>query len=351
MQTTFAGAIAASLMLYSAVSTADCQRPRPGFDVPDGTSTTEQDLVSVQPQLAKFADEVRDYLRCLNGEASQRAIGKDEAGRAELARTYQASYQEAATELKGMADCYAAQLRNFKDSGGGQQRRAADCSTFIAAAQFAGRGRGPATELVVEASGRTVELPAGSWLYYLVRDDAPRRCSSSDPDAQCVYRAVHVRNDSNEVLECSAELTYEGADSEGRATVTSRRLVSERGTYVIVESFARQGVNAQTFDAQCTPRAKLPPLDTPAQCKYEVVQPVAVGDYYPQAARDAVEEGPVVVEFTASPKAARPTDVRAVASSLYPSLDEAAVRAVSDMVVRSSCGKARYRLKLNFQLE
>jgi hypothetical protein len=43
--------------------------------------------------------------------------------------------------------------------------------------------------------------------------------------------------------------------------------------------------------------------------------------------------------------------VRAVAGSMYQRLDEAAVKAVGDMVMSSTCGKARYRLKLNFQLD
>jgi TonB family protein len=82
-----------------------------------------------------------------------------------------------------------------------------------------------------------------------------------------------------------------------------------------------------------------------------VVQPVSISDYYPPASQEAGEEGPVVVEFTVTPKPGRPTDVRAVAGSMYQRLDEAAVKAVGDMVMSSTCGKARYRLKLNFQLD
>jgi TonB family protein len=127
-------------------------------------------------------------------------------------------------------------------------------------------------------------------------------------------------------------------------------LVPERSNYVVVDSLAKQGVDAQTFDAQCSVRAKLPPLNTPAHCKYEVVQPVAISDYYPDASRTAAEEGPVIVEFTLAGKAGRPTQVRAVAGSLFESLDQAAVKAVSDMVMSSNCKKSRYRLKLSFQL-
>ncbi len=65
---------------------------------------------------------------------------------------------------------------------------------------------------------------------------------------------------------------------------------------------------AQTFDAACKVRPKLPALDTPANCKYEVVKPISIADYYPAASQEADEEGPVVVEFTLTGKAARPTE-------------------------------------------
>lgn len=347
-KTTIARFIATLLLLHGAAVLADCQRPRPAFEVPEGSSAAEPDMAAAQKSLVGFADQVREYLRCLNGETSQKSIGKDEAARQEIAKAHLAAHQTAADELAGLAECYNEQLKSFKSSGGGTQKRAADCSSFIAAAaNRATQNKTSPTELVVESSGRTVELPGGSWLFYLVRDDSARRCAQE----ACLYRAVHVRNDSDEVLECTAEITYEGTDVTGKPTASSKALVSERATYVVVESLAKQGVNAQTFDAVCTPRAKLPPLDTPANCKYQVVQPVTISDYYPQAAREAGEEGPVTVEFTLSNKPGKPSDVRAVAGSMFAALDQAAVKAVGDMVMSSNCAKARYRLKLNFQLE
>jgi TonB family protein len=342
------GLIAAWLFLHMTQALAECPRPRPAFEIPDGTSVAQQDITAVQPQLVAFATQVREYLRCLNGEASQQSIGKEEAVRQQLAQAHLAAHQQAADELTGLVECYNAQMQSFKSSGGGTQKKPADCASFISAATKRARPNTPAmSQLVVESSGRTSEIPGGSWLFYLVRDESMRRCAQQE----CLYRAIHVRNDSDDVLECKAEIAYEGTDIEGKPTAHSQALVSERTTYVVLESLAKQGTNAQTFDATCKPRAKLPPLDTPAGCKYEVVQPVAIGDYYPQAAREAGEEGPVTVEFTLAKKPGKPSDVRAVASSMFDSLDQAAVKAVSDMVMSSSCGKARYRLKLSFQLE
>jgi TonB family protein len=352
---TFVRIIIAGLLLsQSAAALADCTRPRPTFSIPEGASASEKELAAANTALTEFGSKVRDYLYCLNGETSQKSVGKEQAAREEIGKAYVAAYNEAANELKGLAACYNTQREIFKSTGGGTKAKAADCSSHITAAanQVSGARPPTTTELTVEASGRTTEIPGGgSWLYYLARDLRPRRCSAQQGAEECLYRAVHVRNDSDETLECQGEITYAGTDSKGRRSVASRLLVTSRGTYLLVESLAKQGVDAETFDAQCKVRPKLPPLDTPADCKYEVVKPISIADYYPAASQDAGEEGPVVVEFSLSGKAARPTDIRAVSSSMYPHLDEAAVKAVGDMVMSSSCGKARYRLKLSFQLQ
>lgn len=345
---TVAVLLAAFALLFSVASLADCARPRPSFEISDGSSATEKDMTTLQGQLVAFADQVREYLRCLNGEMSQKSVGKDEATRTALDKAHLTAHNDAANELGGLADCYAAQVETFKKSGGGTQKRAADCSTYIKEAASRKRGGPIMNNLVVEASGTSIDIPGGSWLYYLVRDDTPRRCTDA---AGCLYRGLHVRNDSDSTLECSGQITYEGADVAGNATTRARALVPERSTYVVLDSLSKQGVNAKTFDMDCKPRAKLPPLATAANCKYEVIKPIAIGDYYPATARQGGEEGPVVVEFTVDGKNTRPTDVKAVASSLFESLDQAAVKAVSDMVMSSNCPKARYRLKLSFQLE
>jgi TonB family protein len=345
--------IAGLAVVAGSEALADCPRPRPTFQVPEGGSATDKDMVAANTELAAFGGKVRDYLYCLNGDISQKSVGKDQAAREELARGHVTAHQEAVNELRGLATCYKTQLEIFKSTGGGKQSKPADCSSYIAAAaQNRADGGGPATtELTVEASGHTFEIPGGNWLYYLVRDDKPRRCGSQQPADECLYRAVHVRNDSDDVLECKGEISYAGTDSKGQTTTHGQALVSERTTFIVVESLAKRGTDAESFEARCTPRPKLAALNTPANCKYEVVKPISISDYYPPASQEAGEEGPVVVEFTLSGKAARPTDVRAVAGSMYERLDQAAVKAVSDMVMSSSCGKARYRLKLSFQLQ
>lgn len=353
MRTIVMATLVGWLLVPTTAALADCPRPRPTFQIPEGGSATAKDMAAANEELGAFGSKVRDYLYCLGGEVSQKSVGKEPAAREELQRAHVAAHEEAANELRGLVTCYKTQREIFESTGGGKQSKPADCSPYIAAAaQSVQNNDAVATmQLTVESSGHTFQLAGGSWLYYLVRDDRPRRCSQQQAAEECLYRAVHVRNDSDDVLECRGEITYAGTDSKGEVTARGQQLVSERAIFVVVESLAKQGIDAESFEARCTARPKLPALNTPANCKYEVIKPVSISDYYPPPSQDAGEEGPVIVEFSLSGKAARPTDVRVVAGSMYERLDQAAVKAVGDMVMSSSCGKSRYRLKLNFQLQ
>src|SRR5690606_22292618 len=77
----------AVLFLFShGTALAECTRPRPDFQIPEGSGASEQELTALQGKLIGFAEEVREYLRCLNGDLGQRSIGKDEATRAKIAQ-------------------------------------------------------------------------------------------------------------------------------------------------------------------------------------------------------------------------------------------------------------------------
>ncbi len=327
---------------------ADCTRPRPAFEVPDGKTANAEQMAAAQKQVVGFADAVSKYVGCLQGELGQKSIGKEDAEKAKLNETYAAAHNAAADEVSGLANCFNEQLDTFKTSGGGTSVKPADCSKHLAAAANRTATTPTAEQMVIESSGHRFDLPSGSWLYLLARDDHSRACGNG---LQCLYRAVVVVNESDETLECKGQITYDGADIAGNVKAQAQALVVPRSSQVVAGSLAKDDTSASVFDAVCTPRAKLPPLDTPANCKYEVVKPVAIADYYPAASRTAGEEGPVTVEFTLAGKASNPTNVRAVASSMFPALDQAAVKAVSEMVMRSNCPKATYRLKLSFKLD
>ncbi|GFE81629.1 hypothetical protein GCM10011487_36290 [Steroidobacter agaridevorans] len=344
--------LVAALPLGSAY--AACTRPNFKITVPDGAAATEAEMKTAAQTLVKLDQEMGEYLRCIKGDASQATVGKDEATRQKLVQEYVDSHNATTDELAGLAACYNAQVEAFQKTKGGAGGKTADCSSHMAAAKNRTPGPAPGgtpmpSNIVKEADGYSFELQGGAWSYTLIRDDTPRYCG--DSEKHCVRRTVFVTNGSEQELECKAYIKYEGADAKGNAQPEAQAVVLRKSVRAVIASMAHQGVNAATFEASCKPRPPLPPLDTQAGCKYEVVKPVNISDFYPPEAREADEQGPVVVEFTVPGKAASPTDIKVIASSLSPRLDQGAVQAVGAMIMSSQCKNQRYRLRLNFQLE
>jgi TonB family protein len=342
--------------LLGATAEAACTRPEAKFTIPDGATATEAEMKTSTQALLQLDRDVGEYLRCIKGETSQATVGKDQATREKLLQDYVASHNTVTDQLAGMADCFNAQLETFRKGKGGAGGKSADCSSFMAAAKNrtpapAPGGTPAPSSIVKEADGYSTELASGAWSYTLIRDETPRYCGEQKPDKQCVRRTVFVTNGSDEELECKAYIKYDGADAQGRAQVDAQAVVLKKTIRAVVASLAEAGVSASTFEATCKQRTPLPPLSTDAKCKYEVVKPVNIADFYPPEARRLDEQGPVVVEFTVPGKAASPTDVKVAASSLSARLDEGAVKAVSAMIMSSACKNQRYRLRLNFQLE
>jgi TonB family protein len=349
-------AVTSIALLFGATAEAACTRPEAKFTVPDGASATEEEMKTATQALLKLDREVGEYLRCIKGDTSQATVGKDQATREQLLKDYVASHNAAADQLAGLADCFNAQLETFRKTKGGAGGKTADCASFMAAAKDRTPAPAPGgtpvpSSIVKEADGYSTELPSGAWSYTLIRDETPRSCGEQKPGKQCVRRTVFVTNGSDEELECKAYIKYEGTDSEGRPQTDAQAVVLKKTIRAVVVSLAETGVNASTFEATCKQRAPLPPLSTDAKCKYEVVKPVNISDFYPPEAQRLDEQGPVTVEFTVPGKAAGPTEVKVVSSSLSARLDEAAVKAVSAMIMSSACKNQRYRLRLNFQLE
>jgi TonB family protein len=344
---------AASLPLGSAY--AACTRPNFKITIPEGASATEEEMKAATQTLLKLDQDMGEYLRCIKGEASQSTVGKDEATRQKLLQGYVDSHNSTTDELAGLAACFNAQVEVFKKTKGGAGGKTADCTTHMADAKKrtpapAAGGTPMPSNIVKEADGYSFELQGGSWSYTLIRDDTPRYCGEKG-DRHCVRRTVFVSNGSDEELECKAYIKYDGTDAKGNAQPQAQAVVLKKTIRAVLASMAEQGVSAGTFEATCKPRPPMPPLNTEAGCKYEVVKPVNISDFYPPDARQADEQGPVVVEFTVPGKASSPTDVKVVASSLSPRLDQGAVQAVGAMIMSSTCKNQRYRLRLNFQLE
>lgn len=346
----------AAVVLPLGAAQAECPRPDAKMTIPDGASATEAEMKAATEALLKLDQEVGEYLRCIKGETSQATVGKDAQTREKILQEYVDSHNSMSDQLAGLAACFNANLESYRSTKGGAGGKTADCSTHMAAAKDRTRGPAPGgtpgpSSLVKEADGHSFELEGGAWSYTLIRDETPRSCGENAADKVCVKRTVFVTNGSNQELECKAYIKYEGTDAKGREQTEAQAVVSKQTLRAVVGSLAERGVNASTFEAICTPRPPLPPLHTKDGCRYEVVKPVNISDFYPQESRQLDEQGPVVVEFTVPGKAAGPTNVKVIASSLSPRLDQGAVQAVSAMIMSSECKNQRYRLRLNFQLE
>lgn len=334
---------------------ADCTRPSTKIGIPDGAAATEEEMKTATQAILKLDQEAGEYLRCIKGDTSQATVGKDEPTRTKLLEGYVASHNSMTDELAGLAACYNAQLETFRSTKGGAGGKTADCTSHMAAAKVrtappAPGGTPAPSSIVREADGHSFELQGGAWAYTLIRDDTPRYCGDK-ADKQCVKRTVFVTNGSEQDLECKAYIKYDGLDSKGNPQTEAQAVVLKKTVRAVVASLAEKGLSAATFEADCKVRAPLPPLKTEASCKYEVVKPVNISDFYPAESRQLDEQGPVVVEFSVPGKAASPADIKVVASSLSPRLDQGAIDAVGAMIMSSPCKNQRYRLRLNFQLE
>lgn len=343
-------------LLLAGTAHAACTRPNIKITIPDGAAATEEEMKTAAQTLLKLDQEVGEYLRCIKGDTSQATVGKDEQAREKLMQEYVASHNSATDELAGLAACFNAQLGTYRNTKGGAGGKTADCASHMAAAKNrtpapAPGGTPAPSPFVKEADGYSFELQGGSWSYTLIRDETPRNCGEKQSGKPCLKRTVFVTNGSDVELECKAYIKYEGVDAQGRGQTEAQAVVLKKTIRAVVGSLAEQGVNAATFEATCTPRPPLPPLNTEANCKYEVVKPVNISDFYPPESRQLDEQGPVVVEFTVPGKAASPTDIKVVASSLSARLDQGAAQAVGAMIMSSACKNQRYRLRLNFQLE
>lgn len=345
--------LVAALPLSSAY--AACTRPDFKVTIPDGAAATEAEMKTAAQALVKLDQDMGEYLRCIKGDMSQATVGKDETTREKLLQEYVDSHNSTTDELAGLAACYNVQVEAFRKTKGGAGGKTADCTTQMAEAKKRTTAPAPGgtplpSNIVKEADGYSFELQGGAWSYTLVRDDTPRYCGEK-VDKRCVRRTVFVTNGSDQELECKAYIKYEGTDAKGNAQPEAQAVVLKKTVRAVIASMAEQGTSAATFEASCKPRPPMPPLNTQAGCKYEVVKPVNISDFYPKDAREADEQGPVVVEFTVPGKAGSPTDIKVVASSLSPRLDQGAVQAVGAMIMSSQCKSQRYRLRLNFQLE
>lgn len=195
-------------------------------------------------------------------------------------------------------------------------------------------------------------LRSGAWSYHVLRGGGAWWCSIMD--APSMTYVVVVDNRSDETLDCSISLTTL------KPTYVNDQIVDRKQVYEntpVIEPHGRQtGVTLCTSDetfesatATCAIRPPPLPWNVPEGCSYSVVRDAAVD--YPPSARRHAEQAPVYVSFSLAEREGRPKEVAIASSSGYDRLDEAALRQVKMMKMRTTCPGVHYRMRLWFSLD
>jgi hypothetical protein len=100
-------ALAAGLFVLPAL--ADCTAPVAPTKVPDGASAPEAEMVAAMQTLKRYDADVNTYVKCLEFEAKQNRLSKDEQSR---------RHNAAMDSLTAIAAKFNEQVRVFKAKSG-----------------------------------------------------------------------------------------------------------------------------------------------------------------------------------------------------------------------------------------
>jgi hypothetical protein len=95
--------------LVGAEALAECTQPQAPTKVPDGSSAAEAEMVAAMQTLKRYDSDVTTYLKCLEFEAKQNRITKDEQSR---------KHNSAVDQLQSVAAKFNEQVRVFKAKSG-----------------------------------------------------------------------------------------------------------------------------------------------------------------------------------------------------------------------------------------
>ena len=87
----------------------DCRLPPAPSKIPDGSTATQQEMITAMETIRQYNSDVQTYLKCLDFEVRQNQLGADD----------QMSLHNAAVEqLTRIADEFNAQVKTFKSKHG-----------------------------------------------------------------------------------------------------------------------------------------------------------------------------------------------------------------------------------------
>ncbi|HEY8508364.1 MAG TPA: hypothetical protein VIL32_08410 [Steroidobacteraceae bacterium] len=88
---------------------AECVLPPAPTKIPDGNTATEAEMVAAMQTLKRYDGDVNTYLKCLEFEAKQNRITKDDQSR---------KHNQAVDLLQSIANKFNEQVRIFKAKNG-----------------------------------------------------------------------------------------------------------------------------------------------------------------------------------------------------------------------------------------
>lgn len=101
-------ALAAGLAL-SGTAFAECSLPPAPSKVPDGSTAAEAEMIAAMQTLKRYDADVTTYLKCLEFEARQNRVSKEEQSR---------KHNTALEQLQSIAAKFNEQVRVFKAKSG-----------------------------------------------------------------------------------------------------------------------------------------------------------------------------------------------------------------------------------------
>lgn len=99
----------AAAIVISVPALADCTLPPPPSKIPNGTTASEQEMLSAMSTLKEYNGDVDVYLKCLDYEVKQNRMP---------ASVRDAKNNSAVSQLQAIADKFNQQVRVFKAKHG-----------------------------------------------------------------------------------------------------------------------------------------------------------------------------------------------------------------------------------------
>jgi TonB family protein len=173
---------------------------------------------------------------------------------------------------------------------------------------------------------------------------------ADDEEASCIWHRLIVDNQTANTLECRSRIAYDGVNRDQLATLEHRMVVEPNARKSVLGNETSPEVKATTHSVDCVVRKPYDDSKLTPNCKPTLTKKPEGGIDYPPDSRRAGEEGPVLLEFSFSDKEGPPTDIKVVGSSLWPKLDESAIKYMGQYVGVTDCKTGRFRMPLTFRL-